>query len=80
VKIPRDWSGTELAAALRSFGYERTRQGGSHIRLTTQRGGEHHVTVPDHNAIKVGTLRSILKAVADHHDLSLDQVLQKIRE
>ncbi|MGH7956922.1 MAG: hypothetical protein ACREH8_07905 [Opitutaceae bacterium] len=25
------------------------RQDGSHIRLTTQRGGEHHVTVPNHN-------------------------------
>lgn len=80
MKIPRDWSGAKLATALRLLGYERTRQGGSHIRLTTQRGGEHHVTIPDHTDIKVGTLRSILKAVAEHHGLKLDQVLQKIRD
>ncbi len=25
------------------------------MRLTTQRGGEHHVTIPDHSNLRVGT-------------------------
>jgi len=45
VKLPRDVSGTELAALLRRFGYEITRQTGSRLRLTsTFKGFEHHVT------------------------------------
>jgi predicted RNA binding protein YcfA (HicA-like mRNA interferase family) len=41
-------SGAELASLLEIFGYVVTRQKGSHLRLTTQVGGEHHVTVPNH--------------------------------
>ena len=44
MKIPRDLTGPDLAKALRAFGYERVRQDGSHIRLTTQRGGQHHIS------------------------------------
>jgi predicted RNA binding protein YcfA (HicA-like mRNA interferase family) len=62
VKIPRDLRGPDLAKALHELGYERVRQEGSHIRLTTQRGGQHHITVPNHNPIKLGTLTGILKA------------------
>lgn len=36
------------------------------MRLTTQHGGEHHVTIPDHASLRVGTLASILAAVAVH--------------
>jgi len=54
VKIPRDLSGSELVKALRAPGYERVLQDGSHIRLTTQQGNQHHVTVPNHNPIKLG--------------------------
>ena len=41
-KLPRDVSGQELVAALAVLGYEVTRQTGSHVRLTTQLGGEQH--------------------------------------
>jgi predicted RNA binding protein YcfA (HicA-like mRNA interferase family) len=78
LKIPRDLSGTDLAKALRIFGYERTRQEGSHIRLTTLVRGRHHVTVPNHAAVKVGTLRNILKAVADHHGLEIEEVVHRL--
>ena len=47
MKLPRDVSGMELVAALAVRGYQVTRQSGSHVRLTTQLGGEqHHLTVP----------------------------------
>jgi predicted RNA binding protein YcfA (HicA-like mRNA interferase family) len=36
VKTPRNVSGPELLKALRVLGYERIRQDGSHIRLTTR--------------------------------------------
>lgn len=78
MRIPRDLSGAELAKALRALGYERARQDGSHIRLTTQRGGEHHVTVPNHSPIKLGTLRAILKAVAVHHRLTVEELIRQL--
>ena len=55
MKIPRDVSGVQLAIALRVYGYRVTRQTGSHIRLTTTERGEHHVTVPAHAVLRVGT-------------------------
>lgn len=66
VRLPRDLSGRDLARALRRFGYQVTREIGSHLRLTTQQGGEHHVTIPDHASLRVGTLASILGDVAGH--------------
>jgi predicted RNA binding protein YcfA (HicA-like mRNA interferase family) len=66
VRLPRDLSGRDLARALRRYGYEVTRETGSHMRLTTQQGGEHHVTIPDHSSVRVGTLAGILGDVAAH--------------
>lgn len=66
VRLPRDLSGRDLARALRRYGYVVTRESGSHMRLTTQRGGEHHVTVPDHPQVSVGTLARVLADVAQH--------------
>lgn len=66
MRLPRDLSGRDLAGALEQFGYEITRETGSHIRLTTHEGGEHHVTIPDHRQLRVGTLASILGEVAAH--------------
>lgn len=54
------------------------RQEGSHIRLTTQQGGEHHVTVPAHAPLKVGTLSSILKQVAAHHRMTVAELLDTL--
>lgn len=67
MKVPRDISGIDLEKLLHRFGYEPTRQHGSHIRLTTNaRGAEHHITVPAHKFLKIGTLESILTEVAGH--------------
>ncbi|MFA5264675.1 MAG: type II toxin-antitoxin system HicA family toxin [Opitutaceae bacterium] len=78
MKIPRDLSGSDLVKALHSLGYERARQDGSHVRLTTQRGGQHHVTVPNHSPIKLGTLTGILKAVAAHHKLTVEDLVREL--
>ncbi len=79
MKLPRDVSGAELAKALKACGYEITRQAGSHIRLTTTENGEHHVTVPNHSPLRVGTLAAILDDVAAHLKLSRDELLKKIK-
>ncbi|MDD2709907.1 MAG: type II toxin-antitoxin system HicA family toxin [Verrucomicrobiae bacterium] len=75
MKTPRDVSANDLVKALRSLGYERVRQDGSHIRLTTQQHGEHHITIPNHASLRVGTFRSILKLVAAHHGITVEQLM-----
>lgn len=78
MKLPRDLDGSQLAKALNKFGYKITRQTGSHIRLTTQQNGEHHITIPNHSPLKVGTLNAILKDVADHIGRSRDELLSQL--
>ncbi len=60
MKIPRDLDSDDLLKLLKPFGYFATRQTGSYIRLTSTLKGQHHVTVPRHDPIKIGTLSSIL--------------------
>ena len=70
MRLPRDLSGEQLARLLRQYGYEITRQTGSHLRLTSRiRGTEHHVTIPAHNPLKVGTLSAILADVAAYMEV-----------
>jgi len=78
LKLPRDITGRDLAKALEALGYAVDRQTGSHIRLVTRRGGEHHVTVPDHSPIKVGTLNAILKDVADHAGMDRHELVRRV--
>lgn len=66
-----DLGGRELAGLLGRYGYTITRQTGAHLRLTSLRGGEHHVTVPAHAELKVGIVSAILGDVASH--LGLDK-------
>lgn len=78
MKLPRDLTGLELAKSLEKFGYFIDHQTGSHLRLSTEENGEHHITVPNHDPIKVGTLSAILREVADHFDLTREELLQKL--
>ncbi len=78
MKLPRDVSGHDLVKALRALGYAVTRQKGSHMRVTTQQDGEHHEVIPAHNPIKTGTLSSILKSVAAHHGLTVEELIGKL--
>lgn len=80
MKIPRDLTGREIALSLKKYGYQISRQTGSHIRLTTIVNGEHHVTVPNHNPLRIGTLNSILKDVANHLGLERDELLFELFE
>jgi len=78
VKLPRDVSGQDLAHRLGSYGYDVTRRVGSHMRLTTRERGEHHVTIPAHDALRVGTLEYILASVAHHLGLDRQELALKL--
>ena len=67
MKTPRNLSASDLIKILAKYGYEVTRQKGSHIRLVN---GTHHVTVPNHNPIKLGTLSSIISDVGENLGIS----------
>ena len=78
MKLPRDLSGAQLAKALARVGYSTTRQTGSHLRLTTASPSEHHVTIPLHDPLRVGTLAAILADIAAHHEMSRDELLNRL--
>ena len=78
MKLPRDISGPRLVKSLEVLGYEPTRQSGSHVRVTTIKNGEHHVTIPNHETLRIGTLAGILKDVSGHFEISRDELVERI--
>jgi predicted RNA binding protein YcfA (HicA-like mRNA interferase family) len=81
VRLPRNLSGVELARLLHRYGYQITRQTGSHVRLTsTVKGRAHHITVPAHKELKVGTLNAILVSVGAYLEIERRQLLEELFE
>lgn len=79
MRLPRDISGEELARLLKRYGYQITRQTGSHMRLTsTYRGDEHHITIPRHKSLRVGTLSGILKDIADYLTIDKEVLIREL--
>jgi predicted RNA binding protein YcfA (HicA-like mRNA interferase family) len=78
MRLPRNLSGEDLARKLASLGYQVTRQTGSHMRLTTLQEGEHHLTIPRHDPLRVGTLAAILQDVAQHFDWTRQELEEKL--
>ena len=65
MRLPRNISGDDLIKALSKYGYEVTRQTGSHARLTkTTKGKSFHLTIPKHSPMRVGTLNHILNELS----------------
>ena len=78
MKLPRDISGAELAKALERLGYRITRQTGSHLRLALDSSIQHHITIPAHDPLKVGTLAAILADVAAHGEMNRDDLIRRL--
>ena len=78
MRLPRDLTGAQLIRALGQLGYQSTRQTGSHVRLTCESPMQHHLTVPLHDPLRIGTLAAILSAVADAHGISRDELQQRL--
>ena len=79
MKLPRDISGTDLIKALsKNYGYVRVHQVGSHVILETDSPVHHRIAIPDHNPLRVGTLNSILRAVAQAQRIEKRDILSKL--
>ena len=79
MKLPRDMAGEELAALLGRYGYKVTRQAGSHTRLTsTLKGSEHHVTIPKHKPLRVGTLSNIVNEIAAYLEMERQKLTEQL--
>jgi predicted RNA binding protein YcfA (HicA-like mRNA interferase family) len=76
LKLPRDLAGTALITLLGRLGYSVTRQVGSHVRLSTTEHGEHHITVPAHRVLSVGTLDEIVARVAGHFGMGRQELTE----
>jgi predicted RNA binding protein YcfA (HicA-like mRNA interferase family) len=79
VRLPRDVSGDDLAKASKALGYQVTRQVGSHFRLTTEENGEHHVTIPRHGPLRIGTFAAVPDDVAAHFEISRNELLARLK-
>jgi predicted RNA binding protein YcfA (HicA-like mRNA interferase family) len=78
MRLPRDLTGAQLIRALTKLGYTSTRQSGSHVRLTCESPAQHHITIPLHDPLRIGTLSAILTAVAEARGLTRDELLQQL--
>ena len=76
MKLPRDLSGAELIKLLcKHHDYRRVNQEGSHVILETESPRHHRLAVPDHNPLRVGTLNSILRSVAEVKGVEKEDIL-----
>lgn len=79
MKLPRDVGGRDLASLLAEFGYAITRQSGSHLRLTSSaKGTVHHLTLPDHGPMRVGTLSAVVSDVARYLELDKSELIRRL--
>jgi predicted RNA binding protein YcfA (HicA-like mRNA interferase family) len=77
-EITRDISGLEFSKAIKKLGYQAVRQKGSHLYMTTMQKGEHHIAIPLHDPLKIGTLSSILGDIAEHFGMSKEEVINDL--
>jgi predicted RNA binding protein YcfA (HicA-like mRNA interferase family) len=86
MRLPRDVIGTELVQLVKRYGYSVSRQTGSHIRLTMSITGaitdsvpkEHHITIPRHNPIRIGTLAAICADIAKHQQRRKEEIIDEL--
>jgi predicted RNA binding protein YcfA (HicA-like mRNA interferase family) len=79
MKIPRDISSDNIIQLLRKYDYKITRQTESHIRLTSNlRGIEHHITIPKHKDLRVGTINSILNDISKYLEIGKEILFENL--
>jgi predicted RNA binding protein YcfA (HicA-like mRNA interferase family) len=79
MKVPRDVSGTHLASVLcRRWQYAKVHQVGSHIILETSEPTHQRIAIPEHDPVRLGTLISILRAVAQHKSVTRDEIIASL--
>ena len=72
--LPR-LSGREAARAFASVGYQIVRQRGSHLRLRHPTNARLPLTVPDHDELKTGLLRALIRDAG----MSIEEFVEALR-
>ncbi len=75
MKLPRDLSGSTLKHLCKNWDYRIVHQVGSHVILQTDIPTHQRLPVPEHDSLRVGTLNSILRLVANHKGVTKEEVL-----
>lgn len=78
MRLPRDIGGRELIRKLERMGYVVTRQTGSHARLTCSSPEQVHITVPIHDALRIGTLSKIIDDVAAQQKTAREALIERL--
>jgi predicted RNA binding protein YcfA (HicA-like mRNA interferase family) len=78
MKLPRGVSAQRLIRTLERLGYKTIRQKGSHVRLRNQGPPVHFITVPLHDALKIGTLHGIVTEVALMRTITVESILEQL--
>jgi len=78
MKIPRGLSASQLIKLVEKFGFNVSRQSGSHTRLPSNLMGEHHMTIPNHSPLKLGMLNVILNDVAAYSGKDKTQLISEL--
>jgi predicted RNA binding protein YcfA (HicA-like mRNA interferase family) len=53
-------------------------QTGSHIILQTEVPGHQRIPIPAHKELRIGTLNAIIRLVANHKEVSREEILKSI--
>lgn len=79
MRTPRDLSGRDLARGLcKHWGYREVSQEGSHLLLSTETPRHQRMAIPLHKSVNIGTLKNILRAVAEHKGVTPEAILESI--
>ena len=74
----RNVSGQDLARAREGSVTPQRDKPEAPPRLTSHEHGEHHITVPNHDSLRVGTLSAVLTDVASHFEMNREQLIEKL--
>ena len=78
MKLPRGLSGEDLAYCVGTATRSVVRRAAI-IRLTSSYKGEtHHITIPRHGSLKVGTVSAILSDVATYLGIERDDIIHTL--
>jgi predicted RNA binding protein YcfA (HicA-like mRNA interferase family) len=80
MKHPRDLSAADLVQRLKPLGYRVTRQVGSHMRLTTEQKGQHHITIPAHKQVTIGKINALLWDLVLHFGMDRKELMTLLFE
>lgn len=72
----------KVVKLVEKLGYSFVRQTGSHMRFMKllESGEEHHITIPQHDELKKGTLNDILSRIAERNRMDKDVLIEMLNE